>query len=204
MGYMYKRKNPVKLALAQAKIDAKRTFSSCPSCQGELEFVEEKTDRQTYLCKKCNSFHTFTTAPTPEKKSKITKGASFTVRDKSKEKKQTKPVDTPDKPQAPSNNDKLGIIRSALADSKVIRLKYESEKNEPRIIEPYKLTKNANGEILLYGYDTNKEGIRTFKLDKIVDVYQEEFDYKPRWEAIDETIKTSNDRKEDNSKDNVR
>jgi predicted DNA-binding transcriptional regulator YafY len=174
MAIYYKRRNKQG---RPAKADQKkyRDKKICPSCGGHLKLSEEGKDRDTYSCTRCASLITFTNGPrkdAPEKKY-----STFVLRDKSPlTPERTKPV------LRTENMEKnLGTIRSCMEDQLILSFDYaaSSGKKSVRNVEPYKLTQRG-GEPILYAYDLEAEGIRTFKLGGMTYVEKQSYAFSPR------------------------
>ena len=55
-----------------------------------------------------------------------------------------------------------------------------------RNVEPYKLVRNGNGDVIVYAYCLDKEGIRTFKLHNVSDLVLQDYTFTPRWDIVDQ------------------
>lgn len=168
----------------------------CPNCGNIAKLIEKHRDRATYKCTKCNSINTFTRPPTDfERKQKTSPNQSMIViRDKSKEEKKEKKeivaekgTDVPEKGTEEVPKYTVDTIRKSLQHAKVMNFKYMDRNGtkSTRNVEPYKLMKQSNGEIILYAYCLDSEGIRTFKINRIRKIKQLSYQFKPRWPCED-------------------
>jgi len=161
----------------------------CPGCKSnKLELTEPGKDRTTFTCKKCGSISTFTDAPytSKTKKEAPKKLSAITLRDKS-----DTHVESPR--QRPLHNEPIAnvleVIRKSMKDKLILSFDYiaSDAKKSSRNIEPYKIT-NKNGEVVLFGYDLENGGIRTFKLGKMSYVENQSYGYEPRY-AVEDKLK---------------
>ena len=180
--YLYHKRSKHRQKLAQkGKI--------CPSCKStNLKLTEPGRDRTTFTCQDCGAISTFTKLPdTAIHKSVTVKNLSaITIRDRSSE------YPTKHNIQSLKNESiysVLEIVRKAMKDTVILSFDYVSSDGtkSSRNIEPYKLT-NKNGSIVLFGYDLENGGIRTFKVKNMAYVEQQEYAYKQRY-AIEDKLK---------------
>jgi ribosomal protein L37AE/L43A len=180
--YIYKKRSKHGKVLAQrGKV--------CPSCKStDMHLTETGKDRSTFTCQKCGAINIFTNGPnetTPQKKQdNSTKKLSVVMlRDHTSHKSTV-----PEQPPVPveSINETLQVVRTAMTDAAIISFDYISSDNKKsmRNVEPYKITRR-NGNIILYAYDLENDGIRTFKLTNMSYVAKQPYNYKPRFDIED-------------------
>ena len=173
----------------------------CPNCGNEAKLIEKHRDRATYQCTKCNAINTFTRPPIDyERKHKSKPNQSLIViRDKSKEASKEKndlkneTTDLEKGTDDPKNGTEdlpkytIDTLRKSLQHAKVVHFNYMDRdgKKSVRDVEPYKLVRNNNGEIILYAYCLANEGIRTFKINRIRKIKQLSYSFDPRWPLED-------------------
>jgi predicted DNA-binding transcriptional regulator YafY len=184
--FYYKKRGKRKKQLANEKITQHIREMSCPSCKGHMKLIEAGTDRDTLVCTQCNAVHTFTVAPNARKQSDTTELGSLTLRNRSKE------TNTPNKCEPTQGyQDTLDVIRKCMDDTKILSFNYISVngKKSARQVEPYKLSRDANGDVVLFAYDIEASSIKVFKLNGIGKLSIQDFDYKPRWDIEDKLRK---------------
>ena len=166
----------------------------CPHCREELTLAEIGKDRDMYLCAKCGDVATFTRLPFEEPKTK--KLNTLTLRDRTtKAYKHCESANKAASKNVPKEvNSVLKKIRKGMKESVVIGFDYEDTggKVTERIVEPYKLTIKG-GNIVLFGYDIEVQGIRIFKLCNIASVADQPYSFKPRWDVEDYLKDASDD-----------
>lgn len=152
-----------------------------------MELTESGKDRVTYTCQKCGAINTFTYGPNfsnpKKKKESVTKLSAVLIRDhSSKEKNNTVPKQT----QAEPPKQILSLIREAMADTVVFSFDYVTSDNKKssRNVEPYKLTRR-NGDLILFAFDLESGGIRTFKIHSMSYAAKQPYAYKPRYDIED-------------------
>jgi len=153
----------------------------CPACNStKMELTEPGKDRTTFTCLKCRSISVFTQTPqtSKTKKETVKKLKGITLRDRSGEVKQNQ------KPK-PLENESIysmvDMIRKAMKDTVILSFDYTAtnDTKSARNVEPYKLT-SKNGETILFAYDLEGSGIRTFKVKNMSYVEKQDYAYKPR------------------------
>jgi predicted DNA-binding transcriptional regulator YafY len=167
----------------------------CPSCKSDkIELTEPGRDRTTFTCQKCGAISTFTNAPetTKTKKEPVKKLSAITLRDRSSERKEP----TRQKPKALQNeslHSMLEVIRKSMKDRVILSFDYiaSDDRKSSRNVEPYKVT-NRNGEAVLFAYDLESGGIRTFKIRNMSYVENQDYAYEPRYD-IEDKLKEKND-----------
>lgn len=181
---IFKKRNVLKQKLAESGAGR-----SCPACGTFMEFVEGGKDRATYTCPGCKEVATFTNKPTGgNQPTKQQKGKSFTLRDKSSKSSKHPSTKPPVESQAVTDvTDAVKTIRECMEDQNILLFEYNAHNAgfSARTVEPYKLTRDKTGDIVLYGFDIESEGIRIFKLSKMKNMEKQTFVYKPRWDLED-------------------
>jgi hypothetical protein len=183
----HKSNNPLS---ARYKLEKHKETQTCPECKkGKLELQDVGKDRNSYKCKSCKATVIFTGGPKQQKTDKNKRLSLLTVRDrspqKSKDEKQDSELDPVNKAIM------LHTIRKGMTEHTILNFEYiASDGNKSsRSVEPYKLTKNKYGEIILFAYDLEKDSIRVFKLGGMGDIEKQEYTYKPRWDVEDKLVK---------------
>lgn len=188
MAILYKRNHPLKKALAKKQAEEFEQARECPECGGNLKLTEQGKDRNTYWCEKCNATSSFTNGPQRTKTEPRTKKmGAITLRDKSTQRNYTKEKLAPiyqKNEKAPEN---LETIREAMGDSNIISFEYHAEdgNKSTRNVEPYKISRDSFGNVVLYAYDLEKDGIRVFKLKNVAEINKQPYAYTPRWDVED-------------------
>ena len=193
--YLSKKRLSPKKHWGRKAAEGSSTTRTCPNCGEQAVPYELQRDRIAYKCKKCGAINTYTQMPggdIPNKKQKRTKKlGAVTVRDRSKGKEE-KVVATRQKHQEDSTNEEavhnnIKSIRESMKDQKVISFKYiDAHGNETaRNVEPYKLTVDKKGDIILYGFCLEGNGIRTFKIKRTADCCKTEYKFKPQFSIED-------------------
>lgn len=185
--YLRKRRNKeLKSALAKSSSKGR----SCPRCSTAMEFTEGGKDRATYFCPKCRETVTFTNAPDLPNKPPKRIGSSIMLRDKSgtrqrRQDMQAVEVNTTDEL-------KLDQIRSCMEEKNILVFAYNNHDAgfSSRSVEPYKLTIDKVGDIVLYAFDIDAGSIRIFKLGKMKALEKQEYGFSPRWPIEDKLIGT--------------
>jgi len=152
-----------------------------------MKLTEPGKDRTTFTCQKCGAISTFTHAPETNKNKKepVKKLKAITLRDRTAEREEkSKP-----KPKSLENESVysiLEVIRKCMKDTVILSFDYISsnKKKSSRNVEPYKIT-SRNGEIILFAYDLEGGGIRTFKLKNMSYVDPQSYAYEPRYDIED-------------------
>jgi len=198
MVVVFRKRSKLKAILARNKIALNMKNHTCPACSTPLQLADKGKDRDMYLCNKCNSTITFTKSPAevgPVKEGKIKQLNSFALRDRSKEvRKSEKSVDNDVGDDAKS----VGLVaqvREGMSGRKMLSFVYiDSEgRKSARTVEPYKLT-TKDGQIVMYGYDVEAQGIRVFRLGRISALEKQEYEFKPRWDIEDKLAKRTSDK----------
>ena len=188
MTILYKRSNPLKNVLAKKTIEEYEQHRECPECKGALKLMEEGKDRNTYWCEKCNATSCFTSAPPKSKGEPRTKKmGAITLRDKSTHKNYDKDQLAPIYKERSGVKDHLDQIREAMGDSVIVSFAYldKNGNQSMRNVEPYKLARDSFGNVVLYGYDIEHEGIRVFKLGNVTTIERQPYAYTPWWDVED-------------------
>jgi hypothetical protein len=185
--YYYKHKSKNKTAMAEKTIRALQE-RTCPSCREQLTISESGVDRDTFVCEKCKSISTFTKLPDIIKKEKVTELGMLKIREQPKKEKPKEGADN-----KPTATDEIIVgIRECLSTNNLASFYYTATDGTTKLrnAEPYKLMKDKNGEIIMYAYDLDGEGIRVFKLRAMTRFAKQDFTYKPRWEIEDKLEET--------------
>ena len=196
MAILYSKMHRIKKNAGKEAAKGESDTTHCPSCGNVSNLIEKHRDRATYKCTKCNAINTFTRPPTDYKnvQKNHPKQSMIVVRDRSKENKKEKKEDVPKSETNDLKNETeevpkytIDTIRKSLSHAKVMNFKYldREGKKSARNVEPYKLVRNNNGEIILYAYCLDNEGIRTFKINRIRKVKQLSYQFEPRWPLED-------------------
>lgn len=180
---------------------------TCPNCGEQAEPYEVYRDRVTYKCVSCNAINTYTVIPSeknaPSKKTQ--KMGAVTLRDKSKPEKEAQVVVTRNKENVedvfreenlePEKSDNevvntVNTIKDGMKDAKILAFTYiDAHGNEKsRNIEPYKLTVDKKGDLILYGYCLEGRGIRTFKIQRIADCNKLDYSFDPQFPIEDKLV----------------
>lgn len=164
--------------------------STCPSCGKPSDLIEKYDDRDVYKCTGCGATNTFTVSPAKMKKVKKSKeGPNYiVVRDKSKEKKQKESVTVVEEIEEPDVMETVSTLRESMLEKKVIEFDYVavSGKESSRKVEPYKLSRDRHGNVILYAYCVKGKGIRRFNLRGMTFLNISDEEYVPRWKMEDE------------------
>jgi len=177
--YIYHKRSKNRQALA-------KVGKVCPSCKSnKLELTEPEKDRTTFTCRKCGSISTFTKLPetTTSKKEPVKKLSMITLRDRASD----QPESPRQKPlEKESMHSTLAVIRKSMKETSVLSFDYVASDNNKssRNAEPYKIT-TKNGETILFAYDLESGGIRTFKIGKMSYVEKQSYAYEPRYPIED-------------------
>ena len=158
----------------------------CPSCKStKMKLTEPGRDRVTFTCQDCGAISTFTNIPNINKKKEdpVKQFSTLTLRDRSIEKQETP------SPKAFKNEtiqSILNVIRTAMSDKVIISFDYiaSDNKKSARNVEPYKIT-SKNNELVLFAYDLESSGIRTFKIKNISYIEKQPYAYEPRYKLED-------------------
>ena len=175
----------------------------CPHCGNQAEPSEVQKDRISYRCSTCNAKNTYTRLPDGVKASK-TRGSNklglVTLKNKGRKEKgenemkeavvseEKEAVDEEEKAKLPEpETEKVGTIRSGMTKQKVLSFNYVDAKGNKsfRTVEPYKIMKDRSGAVIVYGFCLENNGIRAFKLPRIANIQEQEYDFKPRWPIED-------------------
>jgi predicted DNA-binding transcriptional regulator YafY len=153
-----------------------------------MKLTEPGKDRNTFTCQACGSISTFTQAPdTSNSNTKPeNKLSAITLRDKSTERIANKDQNKPKVLEKESIKSMIETIRKAMNATTLLSFDYLSgdNKKSSRNVEPYKLT-SRKGELILFAYDMDSEGIRTFKLRNMSYLENQPYAYKPRYDVED-------------------
>lgn len=194
MAILYKKNHPLKRVLAKKQAEEYEHARECPECGGDLKLTEQKKDRNVYWCSKCNANSSFTNGPKKTKTEPRTKKmGAITLRDKSTERNYTKEKLAPVY-QKDDQPDGLETLREAMGDSVIVSFAYHDRNGDKstRNVEPYKISRDGFGNIVLYAYDLEKDGIRVFKLKNVAGITKQPYSYKPRWD-VEDKIKDKED-----------
>ncbi len=196
MGIYYKKRSDPKKAWGKIKAKDNVDVRACPSCGEWAEPYEVHRDRITYKCKNCKATNTFTVLPSevnqPEKK--VKKLGAITLRDKSKKPKKEKALKLDETPVEDVEEAGLvgavSTIKQGMKDVKLISFDYVDNKGNvsQRSVEPYKLTVDKNGQVILYGFCTEANGIRVFKIKRAKNCTQLPYEFEPRWPVEDKLL----------------
>jgi hypothetical protein len=188
----YKGKNHISKALQHQELGT----ISCPHCGAQADVTDTKEDRITYRCSGCEAIIIQTVSPVDIKTKKAQKKKrdefrAIQVRERSEKKKGDKQEGPLKKEESQENRDipspTVPVIQGAMKHKRVLTIEYVSSKGSKstRSVEPYKLEKNRKGEIVLWAYCHEGEGIRQFKLKGIVAADKSDYEYEPRWPIED-------------------
>ena len=201
MAILYGRQTKTSRALSAKEASEKK----CPHCLYPMELVEQQEDRIVCKCENCGATNIFTFSPdeierAKGKKPKTKKFSTFTLRDKSQKSKKKKkpeikegppkPVDPDQKPENVHEDEavqRIATIREGMQKQQVLTFEYVSSKGmrTSRAVEPYKIERNKKGEIVLWAWCQEGEGIRQFKLHGVSGVEISGYPYKPRFDVED-------------------
>lgn len=197
MAILYSKMSKIKKNRGKEAAKGESDTTHCPNCGNMSKLIEKHRDRATYRCIKCNAVNTFTRPPTDYERVQKNKPKQsiIVVRDKSKEAKKEKKEDVAEKGTDISEKGTgeefpkytVDTIRKSLQHAKVLNFKYlDREGNKStRNVEPYKIVRQSNGDILLYAYCLDSSGIRTFKINRIRKIKQLSYQFEPRWPLED-------------------
>ena len=195
--YITRRKSRIKQFWGEEKAKenpADYPSRTCPHCGNQAAALEVQKDRITYQCENCRAKNTYTRVPDGRKevRGQTNKLGLVTLRNKKQrndvEKMEEEAKDTSeDKAEIVPEDLKVETIRTGMANGKVLSFEYRDRNGQKsfRTIEPYKIAKDKKGNIVLYGFCLEKNGIRMFKLPKIAKLAEQPYDYKPRWPVED-------------------
>jgi len=207
--FLYKKKlGPKKEWGRQAAKEGNVPTKTCPNCGEQATPYEVYRDRITYKCSSCGAINTYTQIPAKKNDapSKVQKLGGITLRDKSKpEKTQEQVVVTRDPKKAedvfkdenlPSEEDEsatvqtVNTIKGGMKDAKILEFTYISARGEEtsRNVEPYKLTLDKKGDIILYGYCLEGRGIRTFKIQRMANCSKSNYSFDPQFPIEDKLV----------------
>jgi len=171
-------------------------MKECPGCGGPLSFVETSNNRDTFFCEKCDSTVSFGKSVDQITKNKKSKKMNLiTLRERPAKHSKEKSVVDDVHADAPPQGKPVEAIRAAMGSKSVVDFAYYSKgAKDPssRSVEPYKLTMNSAGEIILYGYDLDAGSIRIFKIGRMRGIEKSVFTFTPRWDIVDK-LKGKND-----------
>jgi len=189
---LYKRRQPNRTTAGREAAKAAKgenDTTHCPNCGNLAELTEKYKDRATYKCIKCKAVNTFTRPPTDYERVQKNhpKQTVIVVRDKSKKEKKEEPKKEEDKETEKIPHHTIDTIRKSLQHAKMLNFNYMDRNGNKsnRNVEPYKLVRKSNGEIILYAYCVDNGGIRTFKINRIRKAIQSSFVFEPRWPLED-------------------
>lgn len=193
---LYKKRNWTNKVRAQkeAKENPDTDERYCPRCFRPIVLIEKLDDRRVYKCKRCNDTLVYTNPPknVPNVKIKKPENSIIMIRDRSKEVKKDEAPPVVNRDLVPTDkNGNIKSIRTAMKEQKRIRLYYISPttgKESDKLVEPYKLTFDRKGKLILYAYCLEENGIRTFKLSGIITLNIIEDLFEPKWKVEDKTI----------------
>lgn len=190
MAVFYSRKSKIKKEEARKEASNLDEEVFCPLCGYEAKLIEIYQDRKSYKCTKCQKISTFTVLPKnaktgKPKQRKEPEPKGILIRDRSKEvKKEQKEqkIEVEDQ-EAP----KMDPISNSMKNKNVLTFEYISKDGNKsvRSVEPYKVTKDKKGNIILYGFCLAGKGIRVFKLNGMKNIKSTEKPFKPRWPVED-------------------
>ncbi len=77
----------------------------------------------------------------------------------------------------------LELIKEAGRKRKLLYIEAREEDGsvEPREVEPYSFRHSKNGNTLFFGWDIKKNGIRSFRVDRIINVKITDKSFEPRF-----------------------
>jgi len=160
----------------------------CPRCGNESRVIERYATKEVYQCTSCNAINTFR-RKLGQKDKRHTEGINpgVIVRDRSKEEKDDKEITE----ELPKEGPILDVIRSGMQDCQLVSFKYvdRNGNKSARSVEPYKIERNKKGEIILFAYCPDSQGIRVFKFKSMQDVNQVPKCFEPRWGMADKLKK---------------
>ena len=184
--YVYRKQSEKRAQLAKQQAKEYQEKRKCPGCSGTLVLTETGKDRNSYVCEKCNAVCTFTLTLPEAKKGKETKLQLLTIRDKSKSES--------DKPDI--SNEEIDaaceVIRESMDGARLLTFTYVNRqgKRSTKTVEPYKLAKDGSGNPILYGFCTESEGTRMYKIVNMFKLEIQSFTFKPKWDMEDKLAKT--------------
>ena len=203
MGILYSKMHRIKKNKGKEAAKGETDTTHCPNCGNEAKLIEKHRDRATYQCTKCNAINTFTRPPTDYERKQKTKPKQslIVIRDKSKEAKGASKGHKGQEESVPENGTivpknetteelpryTIDTIRKSLQHAKVLHFNYMDRNGQKsvRSIEPYKLERRANGDIVVWGYCLDNDGIRVFKINRIRKIKQLSYSFEPRWPIED-------------------
>ena len=161
---------------------------TCPSCTGRMTKVEDG-QQVKFECTKCHA--DYTTDQIKYKnwhKRRETRFKAIKLIDRSNDK--TSPYDYTNNTVVARNKDVeekvMLTIRDAMQKKKMLQFRYVSGAEEKiRLVEPYKLTLDGSKNAILYAYCTEGEGIRVFRVTRMLELKVSEYDYKLQWNIED-------------------
>lgn len=193
MAVLFSRANKQKKKQAQQSASGLEDEIFCPNCGYEAKLIEIYKDRKVYKCTKCMEISTYTILPDKPNKTNKHKGKQkeipgIIIRDRSKEKEKDKKEHTKEDSDPPTTM--LQEIERGMESTQILSFEYVTKdgKKSMRRVEPYKITKDASGNIILYAFCLEGGGIRVFKLNGMKNIKSMEYTFKPRW-PIENEIK---------------
>jgi predicted DNA-binding transcriptional regulator YafY len=74
-----------------------------------------------------------------------------------------------------------------MAEKKVLSFRYTDHNGQEsaRTVEPYKLQRAGTGELVLYGFCLEKDGVRLFRLAAMQDCTVDTYAFEPRYPLED-------------------
>jgi predicted DNA-binding transcriptional regulator YafY len=169
-----------------------------------MDFVEKTEKGSMYQCKKCNSTSTLVPPNTNKKKTKKSKvlirdrGGEIhkentevgrlirnVQKEKAKQRAQEEKTKQKTEVKEPKKfNNRIKAIKESMNNKKLLQFTYidKNGNKSARVIEPYKIEKDGKGNIVLWGYCTEKEGIRRFVLKNISKMSESTYEFDPRWD----------------------
>jgi Zn ribbon nucleic-acid-binding protein len=162
---------------------------TCPKCTNRLERLEESDQNVLFECVRCYSRYTVKQLKdSAYKKRHKTRLKAFTLVDRSGEK--NSPYDYTRTENMHRNkdveSDVLATVRLAMRQEKMLKFVYpRGNALVDRLVEPYKLDLDGSKNVILYGYCSEAESIRIFKLAKMENLAVSEYDFKLQWKIED-------------------
>lgn len=177
-----RRRRTSELKEALAKKSSKGR--SCPACSTTMEFVENGKDRATYFCPRCRETVTFTSAPDLPNKPPKKVGSAISLRDQTRSRRTNAPKEVD---VTVTDELKLEQIRACMEEKNILMFAYNNHDTgfSSRSVEPYKITVDKVGDIVLYAFDIDAGSIRIFKLQKMKALEKQEYGFSPRWPIED-------------------
>jgi len=187
MAILYRKKSKTKKEIAKITAGTEQPSRPCSSCGEEAKAIEVYPNYSTYRCTKCKTLATFSATTEQNNNAKVKKMGAIILRDRSGEKEKKEKTYSEETPLTEEQPDSLPIIQEGIKNKKLLSFKYVDQNGNvsKRTVEPYKVTKRGR-DIILFAYCIDNKGIRSFKLEKIVNIEVLPYNFEPKFPVEEE------------------